>query len=389
VWCWWVLSVAVGGELVVELRPDPPPRAAERVPPPHRPLVPFARGEVLADGVLDEEVWAAAPSAPALSPWMLGLAPPMSTLRVAVGERGLGFAWTALPPQQTVELLVDPDGLQQRWWRVELREEVRLSVCDEAALPPTALPAALSSHAVPCVAVADEVGRRTGAVAEVLLPWSLLGESSSELRLLWRQGQGRHGGTWSPNGRGEARPEHGLRLDLPRVDGRLRLEERFVGALSREVVLERREGEAPSPWRWRRVWQGREVASGVLRVGYRAARLTLEGEVFPDEGLELGPVGEGPLRPVVVGRLRPGELRVWSVDPLPVEAAVLRWSSPIALARLELRVVSGQEVLGVAELELPAGTGELTVRWPDELPDAVRVQVPALGLDVPVLRQPR
>jgi hypothetical protein len=389
-WSLLSLNLALAGGLTLVVEPDPAPVAAERFAAPVRLRVPVGVGEIVADGRLTEAAWSATLAAPPLGPWMIGASPPASTLKVVAGEQGLGLGWSGLPRGQRVELLIDPDGLQQRWWRLELTEVVRLEVCDTGALPVPAVPTPIQTHAVPCVLVEGTFGVRSGDRAEVLLPWEQLGDTTSSLRLLWRQGNGEHGGTWSPSGRSEPRPEHGLSLDLPVPTGRVRLEEVFDGGMVRRVLIQVDGGVEPQRWRWRRMWQGQQVASGEVRVAYRASHLELEGPVYPDEGFEIGPAVAGPLRPVLVGRLRPQEPALWSVSPWVVDRAALRWRSAVPLTGVEVQVLDRQGALvGEGIVDLSAGTGTVWLRWPVDAADEVRVLVPALGVDLPLLREPR
>jgi len=399
----WVSPLSIGaalanepsGELEIRVEPEvPPPRPlrARSVP---RTLPWGSSGEIAVDGMLAEPTWANVPWAPPLDPFIDALAPSDVRLKVLRVPEGLAFAVYGLPEGASSSILVNPDGLQMRWWTVALDgDEVLWKVCDyEGRTFP------FERSVLPRAAVCRRVegafrAHRAGEVWEVLFPWSALSAPTELIRVDWRVvGPGRRGGGWRTGDR-ELSPLHGLPLVAPASEAKLKVIQRAdEGRFEARVVVPHAEAvEAePGPWAWRLVYRDQVLEEGTVEV----ARTT--------DGRLVGRF-EGPLPRL----LRLGMVVV-APEGAPFPAAAVRWFSvehQATLAtpvftdaiRVAYRVSSAQEglrvsvadsdgaILGTGGVDLPRGGGMVWIFARAEWPDDVWVRIGERLLDAPAFR---
>jgi hypothetical protein len=362
--------MALAGELVVEVVPDPPEVRRARTTAERR-HIPVVSGDALLDGRLDEELWREAPRT-RLGPWMDGPSVPETELAVAVGEQGLSLALWGLAPDAVTQVLVDPDGLRSRWLRVTLRPEgmsmERCGILDAQRMAEGLVP--VRTQTLPCepLDTAGVVwGRREDRAAELRLPWDWLPGASTSLTLLWSQWEGSGGGTLAPHGRRDTRPELGRRLDVPMPRGRLRLAYDPETGRADRVEVQLRKG-TPGTWRWERTHRRRVVASGMLDVqGHGRHTVLLEAPVAPDEVFELRGPSAGPLAPTITGRLHPRDAEAWLVTPWAPERIGVRWVSPRELEAVEVVVTTVSGTRRRTTVALPEGAGVIWITPPDDV----------------------
>ncbi len=353
-------GAALGAPLAVEVVVDPPlprpVRAALEVP-----VEPFGWSidAVVVDGARSEPAWQVSPTSP-LGPLATGPAPPEARLRILADPVGLVLGVDAVPDHE-VQVLVDPDGQGQRWWRVHLPAGTA-ERCDWAAVEPRWEVNNYRPAGAPCVAVELEVAAGPDGW-ELRLRWDALA-ATEHLVLGWQAlDASGGGGTWAPRGGAVLAPDHGIGLVpadgrplavdpsgarlVVRVDG-----DQWVGTLT----------EATGDWRWQVLHRGRVLDSGSFDAAgsFRVARRDLSSvRVLA--------------RPVVQAP------RVWEyarvATPVFRDRIEVAWKTSLGgVIPVRVRDPEGT-VLGEAALDLPRGDGVLWIAARAEWPEVIEVEV--------------
>ncbi len=348
---------ASASPLAIEVVPVPSRPRAERRPW-VEPRVPYGVGDARIDGVVDDPVWARTDAAGPLLPHRTGPRPPETELRVALGGEGLMMAVSELPEGATAHLLVDPDGLGQRWWRVRVgAEETRWQRCSLDAVE-FRFWNRIGDVAAPCREV-EALGRvARGEGFEVEWSWRSLPAATEHLAVgFWVVDTGGGGGTWAPNG-GRHGPGEGGPLLLP------------------------------EEWTWTHWARGRIVATGALSPAERAG-FEVPIVAGPDQRIEVAARGAHPLAAAGWARLPQRTWEAAVVTPVFDEHVEVAFTATPGRPGLPVSILdaSGQ-TLGAGEVDLPAGSGALRIRTEGAWPDRVRVRLGELDAGPALRRRP-
>lgn len=269
---------------------------------------------------------------------------PTADVRVAVQGSTVHLRISGLADDETVRLILDAEGTQQAWWR--LNGDV-VQWCDRSNIPPAARRwmgrlEGLTA-AVPCEASAGGTVARTDDVLDLVLNDTHLNVPAS-LQVVIEGTQSR--GSWAPWGQAVLRPELGRRFRLP-------------GFWPTKVEVVRDATGAATGVRW----NGPDDARAVWRRGHRTWRAKRRGDLWsipPTKvlgGRFIASDAEQ-VRGVRLAKLEPATLA-------PVEVSQggvwLRYVSPDGpwTTVIETEKGSAQRVM------LPAGRGSVWVAVPE------------------------
>jgi len=329
-----------------------------------------------------------------VEPFVDVLAPPEVRLKVLRIPEGLAFAVDGLPEGASTGILVNPDGLETRWWTVTLAGERAVwEVCDFGGRT-----FAFERAVLPRAAVCREVeggfpAARSGEVWEVLFPWSELTPPTELIRVDWRViGPGRRGGGWSPRDR-ELSPHGGLAL-VPSSQARLGLTPHpDQGRFEARAVVPHpgAAGVEPGSWTWRLVYRDRVLEEGTVDVA-RAADGSLVGRfggslplLFRLGLVVVAPGGD----PFPAAAARWFSVQHHATLATPIFTDTLRIAYRVSAPQEDLRVSVTDRAgapLGAGVVDLPTGEGTLRITARPAWPDEVRVQVGERLLDAPAFR---
>lgn len=344
--------------LEVVVLPDPPAPAVERPRPGPQPPVPLNPGRVQVDGVPDDEAWGSLREAPPLAPTLTGAAPPEVHLFVARAPDALAAWVDPLPPGTTATLSFDPDGTQQRWWRVVLSEDgAAWSRCGWESVP-SPVPWPSAPRSAPCEPI-DGEDARSARGWELRWRYEALPPATTAARLLWTvDGPDAHDGTWAPFGRGGDEPRLGRRLGIPpRAPTIETLVDPFRRAWRARLVPD--ENVPWGDWAWTLWREGVPLATGTVAMRGDPVLVGGPWDDLPDAVLGLRFVDGDPLAPgAFAGLAGGGTVRL--LTPVWTDAIALGWDLPASIDGVLVEVLREDgRPLGQATVDLPAGTGRM------------------------------
>ena len=222
---------------------------------------------------------------------------------------------------------------------------------------------------------------------EVLLPWDELEDVTSELRVGYQVvDPGNHGGSWDPNGGRVLVADHGFGL-VPEI---ARKTSASSGSLSLVAVAVHGEEDLNATltgpdgtYRWTLWHHARVLHTGEVDVEQGVVEWVLPYE--GGQGVVLQAVAEasGGL-PASVARPPPNVRQVVTLTTVAFTDEVeLAFDMRPSMRGVSVVIRSGDQVLGEATVDLPAGAGVLQIpvdpRWPDEITVSVGELVAGSG----------
>lgn len=323
------------------------------------------------DGRFDDPMWTGAEPAPLPLPAAASILRPTRAATFVATPAGLAIAHP--PVDRGAALRLDPDGSARAWLALDLTAEgLTAAWCDTAGIRVDP-PAPVAPRAAPCVAVAPPPHAVGPDGVELVVPWSALPGAATSMALAWGV-RGDMSGGWAitrdPRARDitQARP-----TTLPRARARLDVTTTPTGPLVDVVRL------------------GPDTTATVVGIARDDVALAPDG---PSVRLDAHPGG----RTIVVRAPDPdGGLPLGRTLPVPDPQAAVH--VPVPAVRLagvvELGFHTRRDLCGVvlrlwadgtphaeARIDLPRGTGTISVRIPPGAPSPLAIE--AVGLRPPV-----
>lgn len=365
------------GELVATVvplhrkaRPDTVPHQPPQIEATHGPAPTI-------DGALDDDVWATAHYV--ATPFLSARAETLATgqLAAALTEAGVALSMTTLERESHASILLDPDGLAQRFFRVDIPAEdgpVTVATCSfQGVIVP--IPQRVKPYAAPCRETGLPVGQRRGDAAELLIPWAAMPYASSELGLSWSiEASREHQASSRPDG--STRLAVGVQqsqLDAPRLTVRGRVD---VASGVWHVFAALPDDYEAEELVWNQWHLGQRVASGTVALedGARRAEWTLPLTDYASSVIDVRVDNPSPIDAAGVATLPEGVLNLF-VSTL-VRDGVVHLGSEVYHPLRGVTVTSffGDTVLGQTEIDIAPGVTD--IRLEGALGDRVRLTLP-------------
>jgi hypothetical protein len=372
------LSLAFAEPLKIDLTPTPA-SGLQAYPRATYGRLPVTDAEVVVDGTR-EALWDSVDLAPTLLPLADGF-PVDFEVRAAASSDAFVVRIDPLPDTWFATVAVDPDGSGRVFWRVQHNPgSTWLTKCEHPPAEDTygvnVLPRALPCESVPA---SGPLAARGDDGSEIAIPWADMTPATSRMRVLVKVTDGgRRGGTNAANGSGVTYTASGVPIDRTASGNSWVLVDATTGDWT--LFLRNTPANANPTWTWRRTRLGTVVDEGVLDL------TVADTVVMPPLEFGLVVVREEGVEPiqdafnVTVPVLVP-DVRVHT--PVARDSIELTWSANRpATSRVTLTTPAG-DLIGEASIDLPRGSGNVSIARPDDAPGLVYLDVEP-GLPSPV-----